>query len=86
MKHTRLFRSIAFLLALTLLPAPAHAVEQIYFTAVNITIMPLTADTMPVWIDGVYHRVLFDPETQDLRFDPPAPEYWENVSTTPPEG
>ena len=39
-----------------------------------------------VWIDGVYHRVLFDPETQDLRFDPPAPEYWENVSTTPPEG
>ena len=47
MKHTRLFRSIAFLLALTLLPAPAHAVEQIYFTAVNITIMPLTADTTP---------------------------------------
>ena len=55
MKHTRLFRSIAFLLALTLLPAPAHAVEQIYFTAVNITIMPLTADTMPVWIDGVLY-------------------------------
>lgn len=37
-----------------------------------------------VWINGVYHRVIFDWETNDIRFDPPAPEHWETVSTTPP--
>ena len=39
-----------------------------------------------VWINGVYHKVIFDPETQDLRLDPPAPDHWETVSTTPPAG
>lgn len=37
-----------------------------------------------VWINGVYHRVIFDWETNDISFDPPAPEHWETVTTTPP--
>lgn len=48
-------RFLALLCTLTLfftLLAPAHAVGEVCFTAINDTLLPLTADTMPVWSGG----------------------------------
>lgn len=37
-----------------------------------------------IWINGQHHRVIFDPETQEIRYDPEAPAVWNTVTTTPP--
>lgn len=51
-------RFLALLCAMTLclaLLAPSHAAGEVCFTAVNITVLPLTADSMPVWSGGTLY-------------------------------
>lgn len=45
----------ALVLCLGLLPSPTHAAGEVYFSALNITLLPLTEDTMPVWVNGVLY-------------------------------
>lgn len=47
--------ALSLALLLLLLPAPASAAGDIYFTAINDNLLPLTADTMPVWVDGMLY-------------------------------
>jgi len=44
----------AAVLCLALLPAPSGAAD-VHFTSVNDRLLPLTADTMPIWVDGVLY-------------------------------
>ena len=46
---------LVLLLALTLLPPRARAAGEIYFTAVNDSLLTLAQDTMPVWSGGVLY-------------------------------
>lgn len=55
MKRSRLFRGIAVVLILVLLPSPVQAAGQVYFTAVNNKLLDLTSDTMPVWFSGTLY-------------------------------
>lgn len=42
----------AVLLVVGVPSARAITVEDVYFTAVNISLLPLSANTMPIWVDG----------------------------------
>lgn len=58
-------RILALFCALCLLwglSAPIHATGEVCFTAINITVLPLTSDTMPVWYGGVLYvpHTVFD--------------------------
>ena len=45
----------AALVCLTALLTPALAAEDVYFVSVNDRLRPLTADTMPAWVDGTLY-------------------------------
>lgn len=45
----------AVILCLSLVPARAINVGDVYFTAVNNNLLPLTMDTMPTWVNGVLY-------------------------------
>ena len=55
MKKRALPLLLAAVLLLTLLPIRAGAAGDIYFTAINDNLLPLTSDTMPAWVDGVLY-------------------------------
>ena len=59
-RHSWLFRRLAILLVCfsLLIPPPAAAAE-VCFTAVNDNVLPLTADTMPIW----YKSLIYVPYT-----------------------
>lgn len=44
----------AMALCLALLP-PSQAAGEVCFTAINITVLPLTADSMPIWSEGTLY-------------------------------
>lgn len=67
MRKNRRFISLLFALALCLSlfrPMPASAAD-LYFTSINDTVLPLTADTMPFWSGGILYvpYTVFDPGT-----------------------
>ena len=45
----------AMVLCLSLFPARAINVGDVYFTAVNLKLLPLSMDTMPTWVGGVLY-------------------------------
>lgn len=45
----------AILLLVGIAPARAITEADIYFTSINNNLLPLAADTMPVWVDGVIY-------------------------------
>lgn len=45
----------AVVLSLSLIPARAINVGDVYFTSVNDILRPLTVDTMPTWVNGVLY-------------------------------
>lgn len=45
----------AAMLCLSLIPVRAINVGDVYFTAVNNKLLPLTMDTMPTWVNGVLY-------------------------------
>ncbi|MCI8594283.1 MAG: hypothetical protein HFF09_03380 [Oscillospiraceae bacterium] len=45
----------ALVCVLGLLPARAGAAETVFFTAINDNLLPLTASSMPAWVDGVLY-------------------------------
>lgn len=45
----------AVVLCLSILPARAINVGDVYFTAVNLKLLPLSMDTMPTWVNGVLY-------------------------------
>lgn len=45
----------AVVLCLSLVPAQAINVGDVYFTAVNNKLLPLTMDTMPTWVNGTLY-------------------------------
>lgn len=60
---------LALLLCLgPLSSVPAHAVGEVYFTALNDSILPLTWDTMPGWSGGVLYApyTVFDSNTTGI--------------------
>lgn len=45
----------AALLCLSLCPVRAINVGDVYFTAVNLKLLPLSMDTMPTWVNGILY-------------------------------
>ena len=45
----------AMVLCLSVLPSWAINVGDVYFTAVNLKLLPLSMDTMPTWVSGVLY-------------------------------
>ena len=58
----------ALVLMLGILPARAITEADIYFVAVNIKLLPLAADTMPIWVGGEIYvpASVFDEATTDV--------------------
>ncbi len=52
MKKRRMAFALALLLAVQLLCLPSASAEQVYFTAVNETVLELTESSMPFWSGG----------------------------------
>lgn len=55
-------------LCLAMVYVPAVAANEVCFTAVNDRLLPLSADTMPVWINGVLYvpATIFDNNTTGI--------------------
>lgn len=55
MKKRLIALMCAVVLCLSMLPARAINVGDVYFTSVNDILRPLTMDTMPTWVNGVLY-------------------------------
>lgn len=55
MKKRLLALLCAAVLCISMLPARAINVGDVYFTAVNLNLLPLSMDTMPTWVNGVLY-------------------------------
>jgi len=55
MKKRLLALLCAAVLCISMLPARAINVGDVYFTAVNLKLLPLSMETMPTWVNGVLY-------------------------------